>query len=86
MVVAEVEAVEPVDDPVELLDVGVAEVALERRRLDGLDRERSQQLPGAAERIAEPGQDGAAVLGDRRLEGRDLVGRVAGQRVGREPA
>ena len=60
------------DDRHQLLDVRIGGVALVRRRLDTIDRQRGQQQRRAAERIPIAADDGAAVVLDLRGEAIDL--------------
>ena len=60
------EAADLLDDRHQLLDVRVGRVALVRRRLDAVDRQRDEQQRRAAERIAVASDDGAAVVFDLR--------------------
>ena len=64
-------SIESVDRLREATDVGLGEIALERGRLDPVERECGEELPVTAERVAIGGEDGAFVVGDRARERRD---------------
>ena len=55
------EAAERLDDRHQPLDVRVRRIALVRRRLDAVDRQRREHRRGAAERLAIGREHGAAV-------------------------
>ena len=71
------EAVEGVDHSRQPLDVRLGEVALERRRLDLVERQGGEDLPVAAERVAVGAERGAAVLADGVGQGRNGRRRLA---------
>ena len=73
---------EPVDDVGQPLGVRLREVALERRRLHAVERQRGEDLPEAAERIAEDSQHRPAVPLDLLPQLRRGSGRGAGGEIG----
>ena len=65
------ESVERIDRLGETSDVCLGEIALERRRLDAIERERGEKLPVSAQWIAIGGEHGAIVVADGAGERRD---------------
>jgi hypothetical protein len=61
-------SVEAVDGARDTADVRLGEIALEWRRLDRRNRQRGEDLPVGAERVAIDGERGSAVVFDRSSE------------------